>query len=101
MGRSRQLWYVLYHVNALERGPSKRRHTVDVASVRPVLKERADGPEDEIPSRVCFVRHPLSWPWGWSGTSLEDLLVGCDPNRSSRKGDQETHPCMHATPSES
>lgn len=65
-----------------------------------MLKERVNRPEDEVPSRVCLVRHPLGWCQARSSVLLEDLLVRCDPNRSGREDDQETCPSTHIEPSE-
>ena len=42
-------------------GTSKHRRTVDIAGIRPMLKERVDGPEDEVASRIYHTRRPLSW----------------------------------------
>ena len=55
-GWSRQLWYVLFRVvKTLEWGLLKCHCTVDIAIIRPELKEGADGPEDEVPSRIGLI----------------------------------------------
>ena len=43
--------------------------------IRPVLKEGADGPEDEVASRVRLVRCPLNWLQARSGVLLKELLI--------------------------
>ena len=60
------------HINGVV---SERHHTVDITSVRPVLKERVDGPEDEVPSRVCPIKRPLDWLQARSGVLLKEVLV--------------------------
>ena len=101
MEQSRQLWYVLSRVvNTLERGLLECNRTSGITAIRPNLKERVDGPEDEVPSRIGVVRGPLSWHQAWSGVLLEGLLVRSrrSPNRNGCEDDHETCPPTHTAP---
>ena len=100
VGPSRQLLCALTHVNKLQRDLSKRYHTVDVTGVRPMLKEGADRPEDEVPGRVYLVGRPLNRIKPLGIMLLKDLLVGCDPDCCCHEDGQETCPAAHAGPSE-
>ena len=97
VGRSQQLWYVLSRVvNTLEQSLLECHRTSGITAIRPYLKEGVNGPEDEVPSRIGVVRHPLSWNRDRSRMLSEDLLVGCGPDRSGCEDDQETCPPTHA-----
>ena len=52
-----------------------------------MLKERVDGPEDEVSSGACLAE---CWLQAWGSVLLKGFLVGCGPNRSGCKDDQET-----------
>ena len=99
-GPSRQLLYVLLHVNTLQWDLSERFHTVDITGVRQLLKEGADRPENEVPGRVCLTGRLLERVEARSVVWLKDLLVGCGPNRSCCKDGQEMRPATHAGSSE-
>ena len=66
-----------------------------------MLKERVDGPEDEVPSRIRLVKRPLSWPQARSGVLLKGVLARRGDNRGGCKEGPEVGPPTHTTPSES
>ena len=72
-----------------------------MTGVRPVLEQRADGPKDEVPSRLGLVKQPPNWFQARSGVLFKDVLVGRCPDRSDHKGNQGTQPPTHALLSES
>ena len=84
-----------------ERCQSRRQNTIDVTVIWPVLKKRANGPEDEVPGRVCLIRRPLNWLRTWTGVLLKNLLVGRGHHCGSCKGYQETWQATHAAPGDS
>ena len=94
VGWSRRLWFVLSRVvKALGQGLSKCHRTVDMAIIWPYLKQRVDGPEDEVLSRIGVIRRPLSWHRARSSVSSKDP-VRCGTNDSGYKErDVSIHAC--------
>lgn len=57
-------------------GLSESCHTIEITSMRPVLKKGADRPEDEVPSRVCLIECPVKRLQARSSVLLKGQLVG-------------------------
>ena len=89
-------WYALSHINTLYGGfRSEHYHTIDMASIRPLLKERTDRPEDEIFGRIYYsIGHRQDRLRALGSVLLKELLAAHGPSCCC-KGDQETDPVTH------